>query len=65
MVCNDQIYLYAKDPYRTKNQFLINKLKVKGLSYSMILNFLFDTQMVWTIYLPKLNNTIQIKNAKH
>ena len=65
MVCNDQIYLYAKDPYRTKNQFLINKLKVKGLSHSMILNFLFNTQMVWTIYLPKLNNTIQIKNAKH
>ena len=27
----DKIYLYAKDPYKAKYQFLINKRKIEGL----------------------------------
>ena len=29
----DEIYLYAKDPYETKYQFLTNKRKFTGLEY--------------------------------
>ena len=29
----DKIYLYAKDPYKAKYQFLINKRKNVGLKY--------------------------------
>ena len=29
----DKIYLYAKDPYETKYQYLINKLEKVGLNY--------------------------------
>ena len=29
----DKIYLYAKDPYETKNQYLINKRKRVGLNH--------------------------------
>ena len=29
----DKIYLYAKDPYKTKYQFLINKRKSTGLKH--------------------------------
>ena len=43
----DEIYLYAKDPYETKNQFLINKSKSTVLkSILMILKSLLYTQMI-------------------
>ena len=29
----DKIYLYAKDPYKAKQQFLINKRESKGLKH--------------------------------
>ena len=29
----DKIYLYAKDPYETKNQYLVNKRKKVGLNH--------------------------------
>ena len=29
----DKIYVYAKDPYKTKYQLLINKIESMGLKY--------------------------------
>ena len=29
----DEIYLYAKDPYEAKYQFLVNKREITGLKY--------------------------------
>ena len=44
----DKIYLYAKDPYKAKYQFLINKRK----------------SMIWMILTETLKNTTQMKNVK-
>ena len=50
----DNIYLYAKDPYEAKYQFLINKLKL-----------LLSIQMICKIFTKILMNTMQIKNLKY
>ena len=44
----DKIYFYAKDPYKAKYQFLINKRK----------------SMIWMILTETLKNTTQMKNVK-
>ena len=42
----DKIYLYAKDPYEAKYQFLINERESMGLNVLMILEHLLSIQMV-------------------
>ena len=42
----DKIYLYAKDPYKAKYQYLINKREKVGLNHLMILKLLWNIQMI-------------------
>ena len=55
----DIIYLYAKNPYEAKYQFLINKRESADLKH------LLNTQMVWMIFIKTLKKTIQIRNVKY
>ena len=55
----DEIYLYVKDPYEAKYQFLINKQETTGLKRFN------DSQMIWMIFLKILKNTIQTRKVKH
>ena len=65
----DKIYLYAKDPYEAKYQFLVNKRESTGLesteSTVMIVKLLLSIQMICKMFTEILMNTIQIKNAKY
>ena len=54
----DKIYLYAKDPYEAKYQFLINKRKSVGLEHLMILNHLLSIQMICKMFMKILMNKI-------
>ena len=57
----DKIYLYGKDLFEAKYQFLINKRE----RILMILKLLFNTQMIWMIFIKILKNTTQIRNVKY
>ena len=65
----DKIYLYAKDPYEAKYQFLVNKRESTGLesteSTVLIVKLLLSIQMICKMFTEILMNTIQIKNAKY
>ena len=62
----DQIYLYAKDPYEPKYQFLINKGKLKtGLKILNDLKLLLNTRMILMIFIKTLKNTTQVKDMKY
>ena len=61
----DKIYLYVKDQYKAKYQFLINKqesTELKCLNVSKVLiEYSNDMDRIFKI----LKNTIQIRNAKY
>ena len=44
---------YAKDPHEAKYQFLFNK------------QFLFNTWMIWMLFIKALKNKTQIKTVKY
>ena len=52
----NKTYLYAKDPYEAKYEFLINKRK--NTSILMILKLLLNTQITWKMCIRILKNTI-------
>ena len=54
------MYLYAKDPYKVKYQFLIKKIQVKHFNDSKA----FTEYSIRMIFTKILKNTIQIKNEK-
>ena len=62
----DKIYLYAKDPFTAKHQFLINKRERTDLNH---LNdskaFIKYPNDMDDIYIKILKNTIQIKKVKY
>ena len=60
----DKIYLYAKNLFDAKYQFLINK-RERILMILMILKFLLNNRMTWMIFVKTLNNTTQMKNVKY
>ena len=60
----DKIYLYAKNLFDAKYQFLINK-RESMLMILMILKFLLNNRMTWMIFVKTLNNTTQMKNVKY
>ena len=60
----DKIYLYAKNLFDAKYQFLINK-RENILMILMILKFLLNNRMTWMIFVKTLNNTTQMKNVKY
>ena len=53
---NDKIYLYAKDPYQAKYQYLINKREIKTL---------LNIQIICKMSIKILKITIQKKNVKY
>ena len=55
----DKIYLYAKDPYEKKYQYLINKREKVGLNILMILKLLWNIQMICKRSIKVLKITIQ------
>ena len=61
----DKIYLYAKDPYEAKYQFLINKRESTGLKHfndpKAFIEYSNDMQDVY----KDIDNIILIKNVKY
>ena len=61
----DKIYLYAKDSYQAKYQFLVNKRESTGLKHLNSSKFLLNSQIIWMIFIKVLKDKIQIKNKKY
>ena len=60
----DKIYLYAKDPYEAKYQFLTNKTESIGLNTLMIPKLLLSIQMIYKMFTEILINIIKVKSVK-
>ena len=61
----DKIYLYAKDPYKAKYQYLINKRKGVGIDHFNDPKVLLSIQMISMMFTKILMNTIPIKKIKY
>ena len=61
----DKIYLYAKDPFEAKYQYLINKRENTGLKHFNDLKLLLSIQMISKMFTKIWNNTIRIMNVKY
>ena len=61
----DKMYLYAKDPYKPKYQFLINKRESTELKHFDDPNALLNIQMICMMFIKILMNTTQVKNVKY
>ena len=61
----DKIYLYAKDPYEDKYQYLINKRESAGLKHLMILKHLLSIQMICMMFTKKFIAIIMIKKIRY
>ena len=61
------MYLYAKNPYEAKYQFLIKKRESAGLKhFNDSKAFVeYSNDMTQMIFIKTLNNTTQIKNIKY
>ena len=60
----DKIYLFAKDPYKAKYQYLINKREKVGLNHcDDPKTFIEYSNGVQDVYINI--NTVQIKKAKY
>ena len=60
----DKIYLYAKDLYEAKYQYLINKIEGIGIDHLTILRLLLSIQMICAMFTKILIITIQTKKIK-
>ena len=58
----DKTYLYAKDPYEAKYQYLIKK---KALVILTILRLLLSIQMICVMFTKILMNTIMKKKLRY
>ena len=61
----DQIYLYAKDPYEDKYQYLIDKRECVGINHLMILRRLLNILMICIMFLKILIIIILTKKIKY
>ena len=61
----NKIYLYAKDLYEAKYQFLINKRESTGLKQYNALKLLLSIQMIWKMFTKILKYTMLVKNIKY
>ena len=59
----DKIYLYAKDPYEAKYQYLINKRE--GVGILTILKLSLSIQMICMMFTKTLMNTILINKIRY
>ena len=55
---NDRLYLYAKDPYEAKYQFLIYKHEKVGLKHCNDVKAFKYSNMACKVFLQILKNTI-------
>ena len=58
----DKIYLYAKDPYESKYQYLINKTEGVGINH---FNVLLIIQIICMMFIKILMITILIKKIRY
>ena len=61
----DKIYLYAKDPYEAKCQYLIKKREKVGSDISMTVKPSWNIQMIFKMSTKILKITIQEKIVKY
>ena len=61
----DKNYLYAKDPYEAKYQFLINKRESKGLKHFNDSKAFVEYSMTGMVVINTLKKTTQIKKVKY
>ena len=61
----DKIYLYAKDPYEAKHQYLINERESVGINHLTILKLLLSIQMICAMFAKILIITMPIKKIKY
>ena len=62
----DKLYLYAKDPYEAKYQYLISKREGVGINHFLrILKLLLSIQMTCAMFTKLLMITILIKKIKY
>ena len=61
----DKIYLYAKDPYESKYQYLINKKESVGINHFKDLKAFIEYQMTCAMVARILIIKIQIKKIKY
>ena len=61
----DKIYLYVKDPYEDKYQYLINKRKGVGLKHLMILKHLLNIQMICMMFIKILITITSTKKIRY
>ena len=61
----DKIYLYAKDPYEAKYQFLINKRENVGLKCFNDSKAFIEYSNVCKMFIKILMNTLWIKKIKY
>ena len=60
----DKIYQYAKDPYKAKYQYLIDKRRNVGIDHFNDRKVLLSIQMICIMFTKILMNTILIKKIK-
>ena len=61
----DKTYLYAKDPYENKYQYLINERESVGLKHFMILKLLLNIQMICIVFIIILITIISTKKIRY
>ena len=61
----DKIYLYAKDLYEAKYQFLIDKRGSTGLKYFNDPKAFIEYSKIWKMFTKILMNTMTIKDVKY
>ena len=61
----DKIYLYAKDPYEAKYQYLVNKREGVGIDDFNDPKALLSIQTISMMFTKILMNTIMIKKIKY
>ena len=61
----DKIYLYAKDPYENKYQYLINKRECVAINHLKILTHLLNILMIYMMFLKILIIIILTKKTKY
>ena len=61
----DKIYLYSKDPYKSKYQYLINKIEGVGINHFNDPKALLSIQMICMMFITILMITILIKKKKY
>ena len=61
----DETYLYAKDPYESKYQYLINKREGVGINHFNVLKLLPSIQMICMMFIKILMITILIRKIRY